>query len=133
MKHHVKACIGRRRIEIGGEEIVVSVAGLERMGAALVSRAQPLFANRIRDIKHMQFMGGLRLVDQCTHPASVAFAIGREIENDGKTRVENGDDMRPYGAPELGRAAPVIVECLQFVASSRASVDFPAAILPQTR
>ena len=81
MNYNAKALIARWWVEITREQIVVLFVGLEWMFAALVSLTESLFANRVRHVEEVQFVGRVRLLDQRSHPPSIVFTIGRKIEN----------------------------------------------------
>ena len=60
MNDNAKALTGRWRIEITREQIVVFIAGLKWMFATLVSFMKSPFANRVRHVEDVQFVGCVR-------------------------------------------------------------------------
>jgi hypothetical protein len=60
----IEAFVGSRGDEVAREQVELCLADLERVPAALIPFAKPLPADRIGDVKQMEFVSDLYLRDQ---------------------------------------------------------------------
>ena len=79
VNNDLKAFAGSRGDEIARKQIVLRFTYLERVFATTIAFPQPLLAQRVRNIEHMQFVGYTRLGNQTSHPVAVADCVGGEI------------------------------------------------------
>lgn len=110
MKDDVEALVRGWRDKVTGEQIVDSFADLVRVHAAFISLPQPLLADRIWKIQHMQLVGDVSAGYQRTRPRALVHRVCRKIEDDGQSLPQYVHDMRPHGSAKPCRQAREIFD-----------------------